>query len=62
MLSKQDQELLDAFRLMDKDEREFFLEMAQTHTDGRKRRPELTLINCGAALASAGGSSSSGLS
>lgn len=48
MRNQQETALLEAFRLMDDDEREFFLETAQAHTDGRgKRRPALTLIRGG---------------
>jgi hypothetical protein len=44
----QDKELLSAFHLMDKDEREFFLESAKIHTQGRTlRRPNLRLLSGG---------------
>lgn len=48
MQDEQDRELLNAFHLMDKDEREFFLETAKVHTEGRTlRRPNLRLLSGG---------------
>jgi hypothetical protein len=51
----QDKELLDVFHLMDKDEKEFFLESAKIHTKGRTlRRPTLRLLSGGLPTKQAG--------
>lgn len=44
---RQDHALLQAFHMMDRDEREFFLEIALTHTAGRSMKPSLQLIHGG---------------
>lgn len=48
MQNQQDQALLEAFHLMDAEERDFFLESAQVHTAGRvAKKPTLKLIRGG---------------
>jgi hypothetical protein len=55
MQEEQDRKLLNAFHLMDKDEREFFLESAKIHTQGRTlRRPNLRLLPGGLTSQQAG--------
>lgn len=45
MIQQQDDALLAAFHLMDADERDFFLDIALTHTEGRSNtKPRLKLI------------------
>lgn len=56
MQEKQDKELLEAFHLMDCDERALYLEAFRNHTLGRKKKitPTLLLVLGGAATTSDG--------
>jgi hypothetical protein len=61
MQKQQDEALLEAFHLMNADEQQFFLEMAQVHTEGRiSKKPVLTLVLC-SSTAPVGNSLSRGL-
>lgn len=53
MQKKQDEALLAAFHLMDRDERAFFLATAQNHTKNRQAKPapQLRLVAGGASAA-----------
>lgn len=44
MQKQQDNQLLAAFHLMNPEERDFFLDIALTQTEGRSGRPVLRLV------------------
>lgn len=44
MQRQQDEELLALFHLMDSEEREFFIQIGRSTTEGRQTRPALSLV------------------